>query len=94
MKISEIRWNSDKDAMLRSDPGRRGIGLAECAVAIEEGRILDDIPNPGRPNQRLMIVEMNDYAIVVPYVRDGGALFLKTMFPSRYYTALYLRTKQ
>jgi hypothetical protein len=60
MAIKEIRWSVEKDQLLRSDPTRGGIGLVECAVAIEEGRILDDLPNP-----------MRDYAYVVPYVTDG-----------------------
>lgn len=94
VKIREIRWSAEKDAMLRSDKGRGGIGLAECAVAIEEGRILDDIESETRPNQRVFILEIEDYAFVVPYVFDEDSVFLKTMFPSRKYTARYLRTKQ
>jgi hypothetical protein len=41
----EIRWSVEKDLLLRSDRTRGGIGLAECVVAIEEGRVLDDLPN-------------------------------------------------
>lgn len=90
MAIRDVRWNAEKDLALRSDPDRGGIGLAECAVAIEEGRILDDLPNPARPGQRIFVLEINDYAYVVPYVSDGNAIFLKTMFPSRKHRARYL----
>ena len=93
MKSIKIQWNQAKDAELRTNPSRGGIGLAECAAAIENGQILDDIPNEKRPNQRLMIIEINAYAYVVPYVNDGGVMFLKTMFPSRNHTARYVRTK-
>jgi hypothetical protein len=86
----EIRWSVEKDLLLRSDLTRGGIGLAECAVAIEEGRILDDLPNPTREGQRNFVVEINDYAYVVPYVTEGEVIFLKTMFPSRKHTAQYL----
>jgi hypothetical protein len=90
MIATEIRWSAEKDLLLRSDPTRDGIGLVECAVAIEEGRILDDLPNPVRPGQRVLVLEINAYAYVVPYVTDGEVMFLKTMFPSRKHTAQYL----
>jgi hypothetical protein len=90
MATVEIRWSFEKDLLLRSDPTRGGIGLAECAVAIEEGRILDDLPNPVRPGQRILVLEIEAYAYVVPYVTDGEIMFLKTMFPSRKHTAKYL----
>jgi hypothetical protein len=90
MIVAEIRWNTEKDLLLRADSSRGGIGLAECAVAIEEGRILDDLPNPVRVGQRIFIVEIDAYAYVVPYVTDGETIFLKTMFPSRKHTAHYL----
>jgi hypothetical protein len=90
MAIQAIRWSVEKDQLLRSDPTRGGIGLVECAVAIEEGRILDDLPNPVREGQRILVLEIDDYAYVVPYVTDGDTIFLKTMFPSRKHTAHYL----
>jgi hypothetical protein len=86
----EIRWSAEKDLLLRSDLTRGGVGLAECAVAIEEGRILDDLPNPTREGQRIFVLEINDYAYVVPYITEGNTIFLKTMFPSRKHTAQYL----
>lgn len=59
---------------------------------MEEGRVLDDIPNPIRPGQRLMVLRIEDYAYVVPYIEEpDGGLFLKTVFPSRKHTALYLK---
>lgn len=86
----EIRWSTEKDLLLRFDLTRGGFGFAECAVAIEEGRILDDLPNPTREGQRIFVLEINDYAYVVPYVTEGNVIFLKTMFPSRKHTAQYL----
>ena len=96
MRMSQRRilWNPEKDQMLRLAEGRFGIGLAECAVAIEEGRILDDIESATRSNLRVFILEIDDCAVVVPYVFDEDTVFLKTMFPSRKHTARYLRTKQ
>jgi hypothetical protein len=89
-----ILWNPEKDQMLRLADGRFGIGLAECAVTIEEGRILDDVESATHPNQRVFNLEIDDYAFVVPYIFDEDTVFLKTMFPSRKYTARCPRTKQ
>ena len=88
--VKEVSWSVEIDLLLRSDPTRGGIGLAECAVAIEEARILDDLPNPIRPEQRILVLEIDDCAYVVPYVTEGDALFLKTLFPIRKHTAKYL----
>lgn len=61
---------------------RGGVTFADCVVAIEEGRVLDDLPHPVRDTQRLLVLAIEDYAYVVPYVteQDGG-LFLKTRVP-------------
>lgn len=90
MDVVEIRWSVEKDLLLRSDPTPGGIGLVECGVAIEEGCILDDLPNPVREGQRIFVLEIDAYAYVVPYVTDGKTIFLKTMFPGRKHTAHYL----
>ena len=63
-------------------------------AAIEEGKILADLKHPlssSYPNQRVLIVEFNDYAYIVPYVEDEVKIFLKTIYPSRKMTKKYLR---
>ena len=90
--MKNITWNSDKDSLLREDTTRGGVGFEECVVALEEGRVLADIPNPNShyPRQHLFILEIKGYAYVVPYVESEDGLFLKTCFPSRKHTAQYL----
>lgn len=89
--MKPVRWDPEKERILQIDRARNCVGFADCVVAMEEGRILDDIPNPVRPGQRLMVLRIEDYAYVVPYVEEpDGGLFLKTVFPSRKHTALYL----
>ena len=39
----------------------------------------------------MYILNINDYAFVVPSVVSKDGIFLKTVFPSRKHTALYLR---
>lgn len=63
-------------------------------MAVEEGRILDtyDHPNQKRyPGQKIMVVEIDNYAYLVPYVRNEEKVFLKTIIPSRKATKKYLR---
>ena len=63
-------------------------------VAIETGGLLDVLahPNPEQyPSQRILVVEVNQYVYLVPYVEDDDYLFLKTIIPSRKATRDYLR---
>ena len=49
-------------------------------------------PNPEQyPGQRILVVEVNQYVYLVPYVEDDDYLFLKTIIPSRKATRDYLR---
>ncbi len=45
--------------------------------------------NPNRPSQKLYVLEIDNYAIIVPYVEKDNEIFLKTAFPSRKYTKRY-----
>lgn len=92
--MKTIKWNTEKEAKLLSDGTRAGIGFADCVIAIDDGRVLDNLPHPTRDNQRLLVLNIEDYAYVVPYViEDDGSWFLKTVFPSRKHTAIYLSKK-
>lgn len=67
----------------------RGISFERIVVAIEEGHLLDVIDHPNiekYKNQRIFIVDIEGYAICVPFVEDAQGDFLKTLFPSRKYT--------
>lgn len=90
--MKRIIWNTGKALSLRNNALRNNIGFEECVIAIEEGRVLADISNPSPrfPNQRIMILQIKDYAYVVPYVETEEEIFLKTVFPSRKHTAIYL----
>ena len=91
--MKPILWSPEKALILRADPARQGVGFEECLVAIEERRVLADIPNPSPEfkHQRMFVLNINNYAYVVPYVESNESYFLKTVFPSRKHTALYLR---
>ena len=83
-------WEIEKSKIIRDNPDRK-VSFERCIIAIENGDILDDIKNPARDNQNIMILNIDDYAYVVPYVEDNEARYFKTVFPSRKYTRLYLK---
>ena len=56
---------------------------------LASGNILGIEENPGRPNQKIYIVEIEGYAVIVPFVGRDNEIFLKTAFPSRKYTKRY-----
>jgi len=48
-------------------------------------------PNPNEyPNQQILIVKINDYAYLIPFVENENGRFLKTIIPSRKATRDYL----
>ena len=82
-------WDDEKNALLQE---QRGFGFADIIAALEDGGLLDDIdhPSPNYPNQRVLYVALNGYAVAVPYVADGETKFLKTAFYDRRANKKYL----
>lgn len=83
-------WDEEKNSLLKE---LREVSFEDVQTAIEAGRVLDEIAHPNKkryPNQRILIVEIEDYAYYVPYVEDEEKYFLKTIFPSRKATKKYL----
>ncbi len=91
-----IKWNLEKARLLKGDKDRGGVSFEECVVAIESGKVLDNIKNPSsnHPNQGMYILNIDDYAYSVPYVVNEDEIFLKTVYPSRRFTALYMDKKE
>lgn len=86
-----FNWNDDKNAQLKRE---RGISFERVVIAIEEGALLDVLQHPNQsryPNQLILVVEIESYAICIPCVIQQDEYFLKTLFPSRKYTQLYLK---
>ena len=88
----DIRFNGDKNQLLKST---RAISFEDILELIREGNILDDLKHPSakRTNQRIYLVKIKEYVYLVPYVIDvkNQEIFLKTIYPSRKYTKLYLK---
>jgi uncharacterized DUF497 family protein len=83
-------WNSDKSNYLKSE---KGISFEEVVFYIEQGNILAIIEHPNKakyPDQKMYIIEIDDYAYLVPFVKEKDKIFLKTIIPSRKATKIYL----
>jgi len=88
MKV--IRWNQDKNKQLIRE---RGISFEAVLGSIDRGNLLDDYIHPNQekyPKQRLMIVKIQNYCFLIPYVETETEIFLKTIIPSRKATKQYL----
>ena len=82
-------WDAAKDDWLKRV---RGFGFGEIVEAARQGKMLGDVPHHSDryPHQRLLIVQLGDEAVVVPYIRSGKVDFLKTAYPSRKMRRRYL----
>lgn len=86
----QFDWNDDKSQSLKAE---RGVSFEDVVFHVAAGGLVDvlDHPNPGAyPGQRILIVDIDGYVFVVPFVADGDVLFLKTIIPSRKMTKRYL----
>ncbi len=94
MKSDYYRWNYEKNLILKAE---RGISFEQIVMHIERGDVLDVMQHPNQaeyPNQQMLIVEIDNYAYLVPFVEDENGKFLKTIIPSRKATRDYLGGKE
>lgn len=85
-------WDPEKNEWLIQE---RDVSFEEVLIAIDEGYLLDIVEHPNKntyPNQKVFIVQIEEYAYLVPFVEDEEKIFLKTIIPSRKATKKY--TKQ
>jgi hypothetical protein len=89
----QFKWSADKNRLLRQN-NSRAVCFEDIVSAIENGGLLDDIEHENAakyPHQRMYIVLYDNYIYAVPYVRDEEGVFLKTVYPSRKFTGIYLK---
>jgi hypothetical protein len=90
MSEVQLEWSFAKNAQLKRE---RGLCFEDVEHALSTDGFVDDLPHPNTqkyPNQRLLIVLIDEYPCVVPYVKDGDKLFLKTIYPNRKLKSLFL----
>ena len=88
--MKAFRWNHEKNETLKVD---RVVSFEEITLAIEEDGLLDILHHPNQekyPGQRILVVCLQDYVYLVPFVEEADFYFLKTIIPNRKATRDYL----
>jgi len=87
------KWDIEKNEKLKAE---RGISFEQVVMHIERGDVLGLFVHPNQekcPNQQILVVEINEYAYLVPFVESSEGKFLKTIIPSRKATRDYMEGK-
>ena len=88
--MKPIRWNADKSLSLKAE---RGVSFEEVLSAISQGGLLSVMDHPNRAkygHQKMLVVRIQDYAYLVPYVESEKETVLKSIMPSRKATRDFL----
>jgi len=83
-------WDNAKNIILKNE---RGVSFEDILYYIESGKVLAIVEHPNQeryPGQNMYVININNYAYLVPYVESGDKIFLKTIIPSRKATKKYL----
>ena len=89
--MKDYSWNEEKNKRLKES---RGISFEEVIFYLEKGDGLDVVNNPNQiryRDQKMLVVRINKYVYLVPFVETEKGVFLKTIIPSRKATKIYLR---
>lgn len=92
--MKNFDWDKEKNEQLKSE---REICFEDIASAVRDKKVLKIINHPNQkryPSQKIMIININNYAYLVPYVEEEDKYFLKTIFPSRKATKKYIIKKK
>lgn len=87
--MKEVRFNKEKNKFLKS---KRRISFDKVSEMIKKEKLVKVIEHPNKkkyPNQRIFLVEIEDYIYAVPFIEGKEFIFLKTIYPSRKYTKQY-----
>jgi len=89
--VKFIAWDTEKNEKLKEE---RGISFEIALDIIFEEGLITVVDNPNRKkyqSQRLYIIGFHGYAYVIPCIEDEQKIFLKTIYPSRKYTKIYIK---
>jgi uncharacterized DUF497 family protein len=89
LKNFEFLWSEEKNEKLQKE---RNISFKEIIFYINQNKVVDIIKNPSSnfDNQECFVIDIENYIWIVPYVKNKNEIFLKTAFPSRKHTKIYL----
>ncbi len=88
--MSDFDWNDEKNEFLKRV---RGVSFEDVVFHIQNGDVLDVIKHPKAdryPKQNIIVLNIDGYVYLVPYLKAWGVRFLKTIIPSRKATKEYL----
>ena len=83
-------WNNEKNDLLKYE---RGVSFEDVLYYIEHGNLMAIIKHPNNkkyPDQKIYIVNIDNYVYLIPFVETDDEIFLKTIIPSRKATKKYL----
>ena len=89
--MRHFSWDAEKNTKLKTE---RKVSFDDIIYAIDHGFLLDTVDHPNRekyPTQRMLVVRVNRYVYLVPFVENEHGSFLKTVIPSRKATKKYLK---
>lgn len=84
-------WDNEKNLLLKAE---WNISFEDIVFHIEKSHILDIVEHPNQEKyrgQKIFIINVENYAYLVPFVENEREIFLKTVIPSRKATKKYLR---
>ena len=89
--VKHFSWHRDKNEWLKAN---RNVSFEEVVFYIERGQLLDIVEHPDQdkyPGQRMLIMDINEYAYLIPFIELDDEVFLITIIPSRKATKKYLK---
>ena len=89
--MNSFSWDPQKNEWLKEN---RDISFERVVALIYEGEVPDIVQHPNRvkyPAQKMFILNIEEYAYLVPFIETQEHLFLKSIIPSRKATKKYLR---
>ncbi|MDD5222379.1 MAG: BrnT family toxin [bacterium] len=92
MKV--LHWDNEKNEWLKEN---RGVCFEQVVIILAKGEVLEIVEHPNQekyPDQKIVLVTINDYVYLIPYVEDENGIYLKTIIPSRKATEKYLRRRK
>ena len=92
--MKHFSWDVRKNLRLQKE---RGISFEEIVFHIELGDILDLLEHPDSnkyKGQLILVVQVGNYAYLVPFEESDDEIVLRTIIPSRKATRKYLKRDQ
>jgi len=89
-----FNWSVEKNLKLKKE---RGISFEDILFYISNDCLLDIIQHPDKDkyqNQKIFVLNIEDYIYYVPFIENEDEIYLKTIIPSRKLTKKYLGRKK